>query len=518
MHTERSVRRRIVASVSLALAAILTLTSCTLLPSLLAFLPSPDAGTTTADGFATAREYYEQDITWRSCAQGMECATVIAPQDWEAVSAKDPVSLKLTRHQATGSDRLGSVFVNPGGPGGSGISFVQDSLDSAASKRLQEYYDVIGWDPRGVGESAGVVCYEPAQMDEYLFGIPTSTPRTEAWMDELRADARQFGEACAEQTGSLLGHVDTINTAHDLDLMRAVVNDAKLNYIGYSYGTLIGSTYAELFPKKVGRMVLDGVVAPNASVFDMVLFQTKGFEAALGAYLNWCKRNSDCPFPGTVEQAKASVSSLLAKVEATPLQGSDGRMLGVSTLLTAIIFPLYSEDYWPYLNDLFSELKSGETEMAFTLADAYLSRDTSGAYLDNSNEAFAAINCLGYERITDYDTIKKNAEAIAAAAPIFGKYQGYGELACIDWPEEPVLFEQDITAAGAPPILVIGTTGDPATPYQWAVDLAGTLKSGVLVTYNGEGHTAYNRSNDCILDAVDDYMIDGTVPSADPQC
>lgn len=509
------VRRSVVAVAMLGLASI-TLSACFPFANLLPPKPGGSSAPTTVE------EYYGQTARWRDCGSGAQCATVYAPIDWQNVSAENAVTLKLTRHEATGSKRLGSVFINPGGPGASGADFVAESVDSAASARLQQYYDVIGWDPRGVGGSTAVACYDAAGMDEYIYGLADSEPRTDAWIAEMRASSKAFGQACSEQTGELLAHVDTISTAHDLDMLRSIVNDEKLNYVGYSYGTLIGSYYAELFPEKVGRMVLDGVVDSDVTTFDMVLFQTKGFEAALRSYLKWCMQlpveSDHCPFSGTVDSAAQSVSRLLAKVEATPLQGADGRMLGVNTLLISIIYPLYSEDSWPYLNDLFNELTTGQTETAFLLADSYFSRDSDGTYLDNSNEAFAAINCLDYPRETDYDVMRANAEKIAEAAPIFGKYQGYGELACIDWPAEPVLLEGELTATGAPPILVIGTTGDPATPYQWAVNLAGKLESGVLVTYNGEGHTAYNRSNDCVLDAVDNYMIKGTVPSADPQC
>ena len=498
-------------------AALFTLASITLTACFpFANLPSKKSDTSGAP--ATAEQYYAQTANWRDCGSGAQCATVLAPLNWERVSAENPVTLTLKRHTATGDTRLGSVFINPGGPGASGADFVADSVDSAASARLQKYYDVIGWDPRGVNGSDRITCYDAAGMDNYIYGLAESAPRTDAWIAEMRDSSKAFGEQCLAKTGELLAHVDTISTAHDLDMLRAIVGDKKLNYLGYSYGTLIGSYYAELFAKKVGRMVLDGVVDPNVTSSEMILYQTQGFEAALTSYLKWCIQQSECPFTGTVTQATTSISQLLAKVEANPLQGADGRMLGVNTLLTSTVYPLYSEDSWPYLNDLFRELRTGETETAFLLADSYFSRGSDGTYLDNSTEAFAAINCIDYARETDYDVMRANAEKIAQAAPVFGRYQGYGELACMDWPVETKVLEGELTAAGAPPILVIGTTGDPATPYQWAVNLAGTLASGVMVTYNGEGHTAYNRSNDCVLDAVDNYMIKGTVPAADPQC
>lgn len=511
MTKKLSVRKSTLAGAIFVLAA-LTLTACFPFANM-----SPRPSENSA-AFSTAEAYYAQTAQWSDCGSGAQCATVFAPLDWDNISATDAVALKLTRHTATGSNRLGSVFINPGGPGASGANFVADSVDSAASKRLQEHYDVIGWDPRGVNGSDRVTCYDAAGMDTYIFGLAESAPRTDAWIEEMRTSSKAFGEECLAQTGDLLAHVDTISTAHDLDMLRAIVGDEKLNYVGYSYGTLIGAYYAQSFATNVGRMVLDGVVDPNVTTSEMILFQTQGFEAALSSYLEWCIQQNDCPFSGTVEQAKSSISQLLAKVEANPLQGADGRMLGVNTLLIAIIYPLYSEDSWPYLTDLFNELRSGGTETAFLLADSYFSRDSDGTYLDNSNEAFSAINCIDYARETDYATMKANAEKIAQAAPVFGKYQGYGELACMDWPVEPKVLEGELTASGAPPILVIGTTGDPATPYQWAVNLAGTLESGVMITYNGEGHTAYNRSNDCVLDTVDNYMISGTVPTADPQC
>jgi len=509
-----------VSLLALLTAATLTLSACTaLFPLALFFNTNPsESPAPPSEGFATAEEYYQQTPEWSDCGGGFECATVLAPLDWERVSAADPVSLALTRQQATGSERLGSLFTNPGGPGASGVDFVKQGIDRAVSPELQQYYDVIGWDPRGVSASDGVQCLDAAAMDEYLYGVAEAAPRTDAWIAELRASSQEYAAACAEQTGELLGSVDTVNTARDLDMLRAVVGDKKLNYIGYSYGTLIGAYYAELFPKNVGRMVLDGVVNPTATVFDMVLFQTKAFEKSLESYLKWCLGQSDCPFTGSVGQAQRSIQILLEKVEANPPTGTDGRKLSVTTLLTAIIFPLYDEGSWSYLNRLFDDLKVGNTDTAFLLADTYYSRDQDGTYLDNSNDAFAAINCLDYARVTDVDEMKRNAQQIADAAPIFGKYQGFGELGCADWPYPAKPLRTEITAPGSAPILVLGTTGDPATPYQWAVDLAGTLQNGFLVTYNGEGHTAYNRSNNCVLSTVDAYMISGTIPAADPQC
>lgn len=494
-------------ALSLLLACALALTSCA----------TPDAPSGDAP-LRTEAEYYAQQLDWRDCGDGFECATAKAPLDWQNVAESDQIGLALTRHSATGDERLGSLFVNPGGPGASGTSFVRESLDRAVSPEVQEAYDVIGWDPRGVADPSAMTCVDAAGLDDYLFALPENEPRTDAWIEELRQSSAAFGEECLATSGELLANVDTVSTARDLDMLRAVVGDSKLNYIGYSYGTLIGAYYAELFASNVGRLVLDGAVNPEATIFDTVLFQTKGFEASLTAYLTWCLERSDCPFTGTVEQSQRAVANLLEKVEKTPLPGEDGRMLGTSTLLTAIIFPLYDEGNWPYLNQLFEGLKTGDTYVAFALADAYFSRNDDGTYADHSNEAFASINCLDYERVTDVEVMRRNAEVIAREAPIFGKYQGFGELGCADWPVPAKPMRQKIVAAGSAPILVIGTTGDPATPYQNAVDLAASLENGHLLTYQGEGHTAYMRSNSCVQRTVDDYLLSGAVPSTDPRC
>jgi len=484
------------------------------------FLPqeSPATSTPTGENVENALDpFYSQVLRWKDCGEGLQCTTATAPLDWSDPAAGD-IDLALVRHPATGSKRVGSLLVNPGGPGGSGYDFVKDSLDYATDEKLQAGFDIVGFDPRGVGRSSAVTCLEPAQMDEYLYGL-TSAPRgTDAWIQELEASAADFGAACDTNTGALLGHVDTVSAARDLDLLRAVLGDKKLNYLGYSYGTFLGASYAELYPDKVGRLALDGALDPSTSNFDVTRVQAQGFESALRAYLADCLGGSECPFTGTVDQAMDTIGALLASVDVSPIAAKDGRELGSNALLTAIIYPLYQATAWQYLSDMFESVLAGEADYAFQFADQYNGRNKDGSYADNSTEAFTAINCIDYAYNDDPATMRAQAAEIEAAAPTIGRYMTFGDIGCANWPHSFTGERSEIRAEGAAPILVIGTTNDPATPYVWAKNLAAQLDSGHLVTYEGEGHTAYNKSNDCVNDVVDDYLLTGKVPASDPRC
>ena len=377
---------------------------------------------------------------------------------------------------------------------------------------------MVGFDPRGVGRSSAVACYDAAQMDDYLYGIvPASAAATHGSTSSARPPPSSARPA-ASTTGELLGQVDTVSAARDLDLLRAVLGDEQLNYLGYSYGTFLGATYADLYPDHVGRLVLDGAIDPSASDAEVTEAQAVGFEQALRAYLGDCLTGTDCPFDGTVDDGMAEVGRLLASVDASPLRATDGRMVGADTLLTAIIYPLYSSESWPYLSQMFESVMFGEADVALSFADGYYGRNEDGTYRDNSAESFRAINCLDYTYQADVAVMREKAAAISEAAPTIGPYFGYGDLGCVNWPYQSDRERAEIHAEGASPILVVGTTGDPATPYEWAVALADQLDSGVLVSYEGEGHTAYNKSNACVSDAVEGFLIDGTVPASDPMC
>jgi len=464
--------------------------------------------------------YYTQVLDWADCDNGMECATAKAPMDWANPSPETDIELAVVRHPATGT-KQGSLFTNPGGPGASGFDFVYDSLDFAASADLQAAFDVVGWDPRGVGRSSAVKCYEAPELDAFIFGLPQAPRGTQAWIDEVTQSSIDFGKACLENTGELLQFIDTQSTVHDLDMLRAVVGDPKLNYLGYSYGSDIGSYYVENFPDKVGRLVVDGATDSSISVFEVGLVQTKGFQRALENYLKACPDLfDDCPFTGDLTTDLATIRGLYDRYDASPLAAPDGRMMDAGVLDIAMSMALYSQDSWPFLNDLFSEAQDGVTDTAFFLADYYYSRDIDGTYADNSLEAFLAIYCVDYPVETDPTVLAEQEVLLEQASPTtYRPSPPIGDTTCINWPYQyqgpPIAA---LTGKGAPPVLVVSTTGDPATPYEWGVALADQLESAVLITFNGEGHTAYGQGNECITSTVDQYLLKGVVPMADPNC
>ena len=466
---------------------------------------------------AAVAPYYHQSLTWKNCGKSQQCATAIAPMDWDHPSKATDISLALTRASATGT-RLGSLFVNPGGPGASGYDLVHDDLDYAASKTLQTSYDVIGWDPRGVGRSTPVTCYDDKKLDEFIYGVATNPVNSPAWVTEVTEQSKDFAASCLKNTGPALQFVDTQSTVHDLDMLRAAVGDTRLNYLGYSYGSDIGMYYTDRFPKKVGHVVLDGSTDSTLSTFAISLTQSTGFEQALKAYLADCPSTKNCPFPGSVDDSLAKISALDDRLATTPIDAPDGRVLDQNLLDTAINSGLYDKSSWPYLSDMFSEIRKGTTNTAFLLADSYNGRNADGTYKDNSLEAFIAIGCLDYPTETDPTVLASENAQLVQAAPTLTRPSVIGDVTCENWPFRNRVAPPVVTGAGAAPILILSSTGDPATPYQWGVALSKQLESAHLVTRHGEGHTAYNRRIPCIDNTVDRYFVSGTVPKKDPDC
>jgi pimeloyl-ACP methyl ester carboxylesterase len=506
-------RARRTAAVAAALALALTLAACSAPPARTESTPVP------SDVSAELEPFYTQTLEWEDCEDDMQCTTASAPLDWSDPS-RDSIDLALVRNPAEDGAPLGSVLVNPGGPGGSGYDFVADSLEYAVSPTLRSKFDVVGFDPRGVNRSSAVLCHtDTKQLDAFIYDIVPGEIGSDAWITAASDANGAYGQQCVANTGDLLGYVDTVSAARDLDLLRAVLGDEKLNYLGFSYGTLLGATYAELYPENTGRLVLDGALDPTSSNFDVSITQAKGFESALRAFLADCANAEDCPFSGTADDSMLKIRALLDRLDASPIRAPDGRELGSNSMTSAIVLPLYREADWPYLRQLFDTVMKGDATLAFTLADSYNGRDpVDGSYLDNSLEARLAINCLDYAAQGDVTVMRQQAAELAAAAPVLGKQLSYGDVGCLQWPVKASTERPVIDAAGSADILVVGTTNDPATPYSWAQALAEQLENGHLVTYEGEGHTAYNKSNACVDDTVDDFFVSGTVPAADPLC
>lgn len=515
-------RRLLTVTAGLA-AAALALSACGILwdPKSEA---SPSAAPSSSPNLdnvpAGFEDFYGQALSWDDCEGtdpgSYDCTTVTAPLDWSDPDAGE-IELAVIRRAASGGDAQGSLLTNPGGPGASGYAMIADSALFAVGDELADAYDVIGFDPRGVGRSTAVTCLDAPKMDAYLFDIPADPRGSAGWEAELTERNDEFVQACIDGSDGILPFITTDNAARDLDLLRAVLGDAKLNYLGYSYGTFLGATYAKLFPAQVGRLVLDGAIDPAIPGLDVGTIQAVGFESALRAYMADCLDSSDCAFDGSVDEAMADLGTLLASVDRSPLQASDGRELGADSLLTGIIAALYSQESWGYLTMALDDALGGNPDTAFRLADFYYGRSPDGAYEDNSTEAFRAYNCMDYPLDTD-EADQAAAEAlIAQKAPTIAPYW-QGVDVCEVWPAEPTGVREPITAEGAAPIVVVGTTNDPATPYEWSESLADQLSSGVLVTRVGEGHTGFNKGNACVDDAVVAYLVDGTVPEDGLRC
>jgi pimeloyl-ACP methyl ester carboxylesterase len=304
-----------------------------------------------------------------------------------------------------------------------------------------------------------------------------------------------------------------------MDVLRAVVGEPKLNFLGYSYGSFLGTTYATLFPERVGRFVLDGAIDPTVSDDEQTLFQIQAFEAALVAFLENCENYVDCPFSGNIPADLAAIKQLLASIEQQPLPTSSGRELTIWAGVTGLIMTLYSDRYWSALSTAFSEAFSGSGDEFLSLADFYNDRSEDGSYQTNLIAANYAINCLDNSVSKSMFTIEAQNRRLLEAAPLLGRYWQFGGLRCASWPFPEAEKPLDYSADGAPTILVIGTTGDPATPYSQAQSLANEiLKDGFLMTYNGEGHTIYGNQVRCIDQVVDNFFLTGELPASDPNC
>ena len=460
---------------------------------------------------------YSQTLDTYRCG-AYRCGTIDAPIDWNAPEG-ETFQLFFKYKPVPGVEKY--LFVNPGGPGASGADFVTDSLSAIGTEKLRASYNIVGFDPRGTKGSNPIKCLDSKGMDDFLYkdtGFPAGSPSDLA---ASRASISSFTKACESNTGAILAHVDTQSAAKDLDLLRAVFGQKKLDYLGYSYGTYLGATYATLFPRNVGLFVLDGAIDPTVTEEVESLNQLKGFDLALRNYMLDCLANQpDCPFTGSVDQGLSRISQFLTKLSSQPLPSPDGRQVGQVAASTGLYMTLYSDEYWGYLTGAFNQaFDSNDGSEFLRLADFYNDRQEDGSYSTNMFEAFISIGCLDSRADASPAAQAEQNNKMLAASPTLGRFWQNGAEMCANWPypvAEPI---QSFAAEGSPTILVIGTTGDPATPYQEAVSLAhNVLANGFLLTFKGEGHTAYGRSNDCVANVVDDFLLTGTLPESEPVC
>lgn len=491
-------------------APVIVLAACSSGPTAAPVPPEPKA--TTSQAPSDLRAYYEQQLTWVDCGDA-ECAKLDVPLDY-ADPAGETITLSLTKVPATG-EAMGSIFVNPGGPGGSATEYARYA-DSIVGEGIRENFDVIGLDPRGVGTSEPIRCLTDAQTDELvqLDGSPDSVEEEV----QVATISEKLGERCVNKAGQLLDHVGTVDAARDMDIARAVVGDDALTYLGKSYGTLLGATYAELFPERVGRMVLDGVLPADLDIVEVTEGQMDSFQETLTNFLEDCLATDGCPFTGTPAEAQVQLRDWVKELDANPLM-VDGRELNEPMALYAILSSLYFPRYGyePLRAALRTAMEDDDGSALMTILDEWIRRDPDGKYLDNSTDAYYAITCLDRPFTGSIEDIKQLASEWETRMPGFGGALAWGILPCRDWPATGDRIDQ-IDAKGANPILLVSPTTDPATPHVWAERLRSQLQNSRLVTWEGVNHTAYLEGSDCVDAVVDDYLLAGKVPEADVLC
>ncbi|MBB0245016.1 alpha/beta fold hydrolase [Streptomyces alkaliphilus] len=475
-----------------------------------------------------------------------QCSALTVPLDWEDPGGRT-IDIALIRAVSTADaeDRIGSLVFNFGGPGASGVYTLPHAAEDY--EELRTGYDLVSFDPRGVGDSAGVVCVDDERRDRMAqeLGGPPRDAAEETLMAELDAE---YIAGCEEAAGDLLPHLTTADTARDLDLLRHVLGDGRLHYFGISYGTELGAAHASLFPANVGRAVLDAVVDPTTDPTEVGLYQAAGFQLALENWMAHCSAEEgvDCPVGADPEDGSAVIADFLAELRDRPLSGDGERRLTTELALTGIILTLYDQELWPYLTlALDQALNDGDGRLLLAFADLYNGRDEQGRY-SNQNDAFTAISCADAPGGRGIAAVEEYREEFLEASPAFGDLLVWSVTGCEGWPvpvegsgddtgdaEEPGADagapdpagdgetpgargdnRVEIGAAGAREILLIGTTGDPATPYEGAERMRDALGEGVgvLITREGEGHGAYAMGSDCVDEAVNDYLLSGLIP------
>jgi len=460
--------------------------------------PSPTAGT----------------VRWTNCTGGFECGSLQVPLDY-ANPAADSIAIALIRKKATSpSTRIGSLLTNPGGPGASGIDFLRGEASHMIN--LNRQFDLVSFDPRGIGQSAPVRCLDGSHEDALVALDPVLDDAQEKQVT-ITAD-QEFAAACELRSARILPFVDTVSAANDMELIRQALGDPKMTYLGYSYGTFLGLTYAHLFPTRVRAFALDGVVDPNLSPNDMLLAQVVGFEQNLQAFLSDCRARRSararCAYAQTGDPG-AKLNALMLRLDTRPLRVGN-RSLTRGLAVIGVLTPLYVAGAWPVLDQALTSADQGNGAPLLRLADIYFDRNADGTY-GNLFDANYAVNCLDRPVPLDIASYDQLGPAFERASQVFGRATQYENLPCAYWPVPPKGHPELLDADGAPPILLVGGTGDPATPYAWAQAVHDHLVGSVLLTRRGYGHTSYDSSV-CSRRAMDAYLIDLTLPAEGTVC
>lgn len=495
-----------------ALIAVLLLTGCSSAESAGAHrttaTPNPSVRLSPTTTGTTQPPLPVPPVTWAPCG-ALQCGTVAVPLNY--ADPEGPViQIAVARHPAeVPSERIGSLVINPGGPGGSGIDDLPNEL-SVLTPGLLDRFDIVSFDPRGVERSSPVTCTATggsSSTGQLIDPVPT-TPAAQL---ALLHNDQSFASQCEEDSSTILPYVGTVDTARDLDRIRAALGDAQLTFIGHSYGTLLGATYASLFPTHVRAMVLDGAIDPALTTAHYATDQAESLESELQSFFSWCAADSACAWRPEGDPTTALLS-LIQQTRTQALAASGGGTAGPGELYDALLAGLESQSSWPTLADALAQAEAGNGSEVTSMTDRYEYGGSS-----NGAEAEQAIDCLDHPVDRNPSHYPALAAAAARSAPVFGPLLTWGLLGCATWPALPTRTPTAASDPGAPPILVVGTTGDPVTPYAWAASLARELSGGVLLTWQGHSHVAYFYSA-CVRDAAQAYLIAGTLPAPGATC
>ncbi|MEU5843186.1 alpha/beta hydrolase [Rhodococcus sp. NPDC047139] len=484
-----------------------------------------ESGPSTVGVVPGLEQFYGQSVAWESCSgygidgpyldrNGAQCARITVPLDY-ADPDGEVITLAVSRMPAS-EDRIGSLLVNPGGPGASGLA----TALTADGTTIGDRFDVVGFDPRGVGASEPAVrCRTDAEADaDRAFDDGDTSPEGIAATEKRN---REYAQLCAERTGvDVLAHVGTREVVQDMDILRGVLGDDALNYLGYSYGTRLGTLYAEAFPGRVRAMVLDGAIDPEQDPVEEIILQAEGFQKAFDEFAAYCAQYDGCPLGDDPARAAARFRELVDPLIEAPAPTTDPRRLSHGDAITGVQQGLYSPSLWGSLRGgLESLASSGTGDTLLRLADLYEGRDEDGTY-SNITDAFNAIRCVDDQPVTDRALADELDTRFRVAAPFLDDGRGTGASAldvCAFWPVPATGDPHTPDVRDLPPVLVVSTTGDPATPYDAGVELADAL-GGILVTFEGTQHTVVLDGNECVDTAVTSYLVDLAVPTGDPYC
>ncbi len=499
----------LLAGASLAFAACALPDDSAHPPSAAPVLTTTTSTTTSPSTTTTAvTEPAVTPISWSPCDGDLQCGTLVVPLDY-ADPRGPTIPIAVARHPAEDpSRRIGSLVIDPGGPGVSGIDDMDNELSALTSPLLDDF-DIVMFDPRGVERSDPVTCGQTSSGP--TGATPDPVPTTPGQQAAFIAGLKQFAAGCEKASANVLPHVGSVDTARDMDRLRAALGDSGLTYMGQSYGTLLGLTYASLFPTHVRAMVLDSVIDPALSFDQMTAGQAAGFESVLNDFISWCAGSPSCAWRPTGNPTTALLA-LLASAAANPAPVGGRQVAGAGELYDALLDGLYAQSDWPALGAALAADATGNGAPVVAMSDHYNQGGST-----NGDDAAIAVDCLDHPVSHDPAAYAAMATTLQASAPVFGPLLAWGEAGCSVWPVPPTRAVAPVAAPGSPPILVVGTTTDPATPYAWAVSVAHELSRGVLLTRDGDDHVAYFYSA-CVRDAAQTYLVSGVTPPTGTVC